>query len=675
MRRKEQQHQRRLQRLLAVLVLAAGSAQGWAQTGWGIEQEDPFWTEFVPHLRYLNVNTEVEQNTYKSSFAGGQQTDSRRVYLSPSFGVGWNNFLYHPDLLTFSLLAEPGYNWQQFDGPGYSNNQQSLLLNGQFNGTFLQKKPYLTTVGYARSHDDFHYDFFNSATADSESLNVFTGYREGPVPVTVGFQKTTTDTTGYNQDTVMDQITLNLHARNERGKRGITDLTYQYNNIKYDSSYKLSSFSSQSAYHNVSLTDTESFARSTLSSSLWYHNVSSGDSTSQDLNGSLGYVIEHTPHLRSFYNYSLSVYSTEASESIQHAGAVGLGHQLYESLSSGLNLHASTLTSTYGGNSFESVVIGGGNSENYTKSLGDWGRLSLGNDVNYDVTSQQADGSIQFIADEAYKIPLIGPMLIRLKSPRDISVTSVKKNNVNLAPAEYTVIQTTDPWQIQFFSGGPNNVQPGDSIAVSYTFQSNPSGSYSVFSDNSRISLRFWQDRAEIFAGYVFTENEANSPGFLLQNVQEFEAGANCEWRGFRVQGTYTDHRATLYDYRSVTFSEGYTRHLTVHTTVGIDLSQQWNTYPQGSGSSTNASQTSTFYNFMAHLDWQPTAAFSWHSELGFQNLRSAGYNENLLAGRTYLNWLVGKLEVRLGYEHENQDYSAESRAKDLVFLRMRRNF
>jgi len=39
------------------------------------------------------------------------------------------------------------------------------------------------------------------------------------------------------------------------------------------------------------------------------------------------------------------------------------------------------------------------------------------------------------------------------------------------------------------------------------------------------------------------------------------------------------------------------------------------------------------------------------------------------------LNWMVGKLEFRLGYEHDNQEYTLEKRERDYVFLRLRRNF
>ena len=77
----------------------------------------------------------------------------------------------------------------------------------------------------------------------------------------------------------------------------------------------------------------------------------------------------------------------------------------------------------------------------------------------------------------------------------------------------------------------------------------------------------------------------------------------------------------------------------------------------------------------MLHYEWRPTSHISWHSEAGVQQQRGLGNDELFLAGRTYLDWAVGKLEIHLGYEHENQQYTAETRTRDYVFLRLRRNF
>ena len=536
MPRRAKKLKRRLPVSLATLVLAAGVSKAPGQYAYH-DLVPPDLT--APQLRYIKFDVEADASSY-SSRLGGSRVDTQRLALTPGVGIGWDYFLYHPALLSFSLLAEPGYTWQHYEYNSSSRQADATLLNGNFTGLLLREKPYAVKLDYARAHNDYHYDFFSSATVDSETYGASTGYREGPVPVSVSFQQTHVDNEGFSQNTVSDQSVLDLHARNERKKQDATDLTYQYSLLNYDTHYKLASYNTENSYHHVSLTDSEHFEKSTLNSMLRYYDITSTRFSSSDLNLSLSYNLEHTPNLHSFYAYSFADHSGNGSDAIQHYGTMGIQHRLYESLTTGLNIHGAILNSTFGGSSVDSLTGGASGSVDYSKRLGEWGRLSLGNSLGYDLTDQQVSGSELFIADEPYTVPVTGPMIIRLKSPREISVASVKKNNIDLSPGEYTVIQTSDPWQIQFFTGGPNNVQPGDAVTVSYTLRSNPSGTFAVFSDNAHISLRFWHDRAEVYARYSFTDNQANSADFLLQSVREFEAGASCEWRGFRFQGSYT---------------------------------------------------------------------------------------------------------------------------------------
>jgi hypothetical protein len=46
-----------------------------------------------------------------------------------------------------------------------------------------------------------------------------------------------------------------------------------------------------------------------------------------------------------------------------------------------------------------------------------------------------------------------------------------------------------------------------------------------------------------------------------------------------------------------------------------------------------------------------------------------------LFVARTYLKWLVGKLDIHFGYEYQNQQYTAQKRDRNFVFVRMTRSF
>jgi len=279
------------------------------------------------------------------------------------------------------------------------------------------------------------------------------------------------------------------------------------------------------------------------------------------------------------------------------------------------------------------------------------------------------------IPDESYTIPAVGPMIIRLNTPNDLSITSITKNNVPLDGNEWTAITTTDPWQIQFFSGGAHSVTNGDTVAITYVVQPNPSGNYSTLNYTGEIDLRFWNDQAGLRAGYMTTENHTDSKGFVLENTDQYQMGADASWHSFHADASYTRQHSTLYSYQTYGLSESYSLPTFYNSTLGINLNQQWNSFPAGSGSLTNRTQNLAFYSYMLNYGWHPPGTFSLNAEAGLQQQRGSLNNQDLFAARIYLNWRVSKLEFHLGYEHEYRQYVNAVYGRDYVFLRMQRNF
>jgi hypothetical protein len=669
----------RLPRSIALAALAAGTSHGWAQyADWPGYQQNPRWGDFVPTLKYIKTDVEAEQDV--SSGSGGSQQKTERLYVAPAVGIGWDSYIYHPYLLTYSLLFEPSYVWQESGSPGQMSQTEMLSLNGSLSANLLQAKPYATTITYNRSRDEVKYDLFNSATVDSQGWGVASGYVQGPVPVTVSFQQSQQDSTSIGQNSTTDQTTVNLRARNERTKENATDLNYQFGQFNRQTDISSSSYSSENSYQNVTLTDMEHFRKSTLRSTILFNDIESQNSSSSDLNAGLNYDVEHTPHLHGNYAYSLAQYSGNDSDSIQNYATAGIQHQLYESLASSLEVHGSTLNSSSGGSTLDSNTGGTSGSLNYSKHLCDWAQLSLGNSASYNLTDQQTSGTEQVIANESYSVPVSG--LVHLNQPRDVSITSVTDATGTITLVgpgagpgfDYNVIPT-DPWQIQINSFGPNHISLPTTILVTYTIQTNPSGSYSTFNDESHVRLDFFGGLVGIYARYNFTDNHANSPAFVLQDDEEYQTGADFHWHGLSLNADYTDDHSTFYDNRTYNLTESYTISAFPHSTVGVNLNQTWSDYSYSSDTSASQEQKTTFYNYMLNYEWRPTAGLNWNTEAGLQQQRGSGANQDLFAVRTYLNWTVAKLEVHLGYQHEDQDFNGQIRKQDYVFLRLRRNF
>lgn len=648
----------------SLLALAAGDGRGWAQY-----LEEPPPTMYLPRLNYIKFDVEAEQ-AEQSSSAAAAHTKNQRLYLSPGVGIGWDFYLYHPDLVYFKILAEPGYSWQASGPPGALRNNENVLLNGNLNATFLQLKPYATTVFARASHDTQQYDFFDTVTEDARAWGATTGYREGPVPVTINFEHTTRDTTGFSYDTTSDQTTLNLHAQNERRKQDITDFAYQYSDYHSLLNSAGISFEDTSSFHYVTLTDTEHFDRSTLGSTILFNHSDADNNSSDDLNALLDYSVEHTPHLRSFYDYSFSRYSSDGGESVQHNARAGLQHQLYESLNSSVDLHGASANSSYLGSKLNLTSVGSTASVGYSKRLGKWGRLHLGNTANYDWIDQHSTGPALLLADESLTLTNFP---VRLNQPRVIAISTVLDAATHIPLHEnvdYTVIKLGEVWQLQGILASPHY---GHTALVTYTVQPNPTGSYSTFTDQAQARLDLWNGLVGIYSRYSFTDNHANSPGFVLENVEEFQAGVDFSRRGLRLDANYLDRRSSLFSYHAYNLLESYTRHLCPESTLGVDLHQRWSFYPGNSAN--NQSYNVTYYDYMLRYDWHPVSSINWSAEAGYEQQRGNGLDQDLFVARTYLNWLVGKLNIHLGYEYQDQKFTAETRSRHFVFMRMQRNF
>jgi len=655
---------------LVSLVLTAGAARSLAQTS---VLDQPLPPLALPHVQYIDVGVEAEQSTITS---GGSQTTYQRYYVAPTVGIGWDYFLYHPDLMTFSLLAEPGYMWQSSGTDQHMSEEKDLMLNGNFNATLLQLKPYSSTVFANASHATCQYDFFNTVVQDVKGIGCTTGYREGAVPFTVTFQKTLTDSSGLTYNNSMDQTALNLHASNQRANEDGTDLTYQYEDMTWNQSTQ--GGGNMSDTHDLSLTDLEHFGKSTLNSTLLYNHSEYSGLAADNVNLGVNLTVEHTPRLQSFYNYTIGDYSTDDGNSVQNNARVGLQHQLYESLFSSLDVHGNSVNSDYTGSTLASYSGGGAVSFNYSKHLGAWGHLTAGNSASYDLTEQQSTGSVLLIADEAHQLNT--GQWVRLNQPRAIDDgnfrVTTSSHMLLTEGTDYYVDRTKDIWQIQI-SPFSLLIASGDTVLVTYDIQPNPTGNYSTFTDSSQARLELWNGLMDFYLRYNHTENSASSANFVLENLDQFQAGTDFNWKRLHLGASYNDSRSSLFSYHSYLTTENYSLLAFRHSDLSIYLDQQWSFYPASTATGSKANDI-TFYNYRLHYGLSPLPGVTWSAEAGLQQQRGGVQAEDLFTFRTYLEWTAGRLKVNLGYEYDNQKYTATTttgQQRHFAFLRFRRNF
>ena len=659
---------------LASLVLASGAGHSLAQSS-PLDQPLPPLT--LPRVRYLDFNLEEEKSSQTGS---GSKTTYLRTYLAPTVGIGWDYYLYHPDLMTYSLLAEPGYVWQQTGSGTSKSYERDFLLNGRFNATVLQLKPYASTIFANATHETHQYDFYNSVVQDSQNFGVNTGYRGGPLPFTLTFQKSLTDSTGLDYGSSSDRTSATFHTENER-KIGNTDLSYQFENDVWNQSGATESTASTT--HNLNLIDTENFGNRTLVSSLVYSHAEYTGSANDQLNLSLNYTVEHTPHLQSFYNYNLGEYGYVGGSSLQNTLRAGLQHQLYESLSSYLDVHGSSSGEDSSGSKVDTYAGGTTASLHYNKRLGTWGRLSLDESGSYDRTSQSSSGGTQLVPGESHTLPAY-PNYVSLNQPQAINDGNFMVTTAggllltegvapNTPGADYYVDRTTNPWRIQIDQLSLR-VTSGDVILVTYDVQPNPSGNYSTLADGSQVRLELWDGLLDFYAQYNQTKNDASSPAFVLLDADQWRAGSDLNWKRMRLSSSYTENHSSLFSYNTFQLGENFQLLATRRSSLSLSFSQQW-THNLATGTAGSQTTDSTFYDYRLHYSLELYPGLYWSSEAGYQQQHGSNLKEDLIVGHTYLEWAAGRLKVNLGYEYDNDTELGSERVRNFFFLRLRRNF
>ena len=628
------------------------------------------WLTMYLSDAYLKLDAEAEQQNIKSSGGGGTAT-SQRYYLAPAIGVGLDGSVYHPNLLTYQINAEPGYMWQDMvSQPGGSSKQDSFLQNYRASGSFFGTKPFATTVFGDERHLISNYDFFNQAVVDAQDWGVNSGYRSGPVPVSVSYQDSHQDSTALAQHTLFDQRTFNLHAQNDRNQQSTTDLDYRFGQYDQTSESDGSAYKTSSTYNFVTLNDLERFGadnRFSLDSLLTYNRLEEGTAPSDTLTAQANLGVEHTPHLRSGYSYNFIGYSDPLSDSEVHSARAGLSHQLYESLATGVDAHGSLYHAGSGSSSLDSRSGGFMASANYSKRLGGWGFLSLGDGIDYDHISQDSSSGLIPVPNESV---VLDTTYVPLKQPNDadpITVTTV--GGIVLTEGfDYQLDRASNPWGIRVISTS-TLVHPKDTVNVTYYVRANPTGGYETLQNQFSARLDLFQRMLSFHGHYNTIQNFTNAPGFVLQDLEEMNVGAEFYWKGFHAGADYTDTRSSLYSFRTKMLSEGYTLFARRDSTLSIDLHQRWTDY-------SNQGLSVSYYDAIARFECHPYVALTWSLEGGFQRQRGGGgLDQDSAVIRSLLTWKFGKLDASLGYSYENQDFNGENRDRHFVFLRTTRKF
>ncbi len=649
---------------LLALAQAARGQSGLFQPG---GPSTPQWLSFQRWSAYAEIDVESEHES--ETAAPNSHFTSDRLYLAPTLGLDLNGSIYHPNFLDFTISGQGGYVQETLSattsGAKLAATDTSFLQDYSVELTFLRNQPYTATFTTTKAHTLEELDIFNQLVVDTQTYGGHMGYAEGPIPFSVSVQHTDETESGllFNNSFIQDYI--QLKASSERGS-GST--YFSYNIGQYDQ--MVSTYSEKELFQYGSLNDLEKWGpdnRFTLTSSLFFDQEDDTNNPSQNLILQETLKIHLTPHLDNFYTYNFNDDTEGPADTTVHFLDAGLSDKLFESLQSEIDLHGALDNGSSPGSSSSETVYGIGNGESYVKRLGGWGRLTLGNTSRYDIQNEVNSGGITPVLGE--HLTISDSKFAYLSQPLVISIQQVSDttgSKIYIEGIDYTTVTSGYLTGIRRLISSPS-LTNGTTVVVNYTVQSQPSGSFDTFSDQFQFRLDLFNGLVGVYSGVGWIENYTRQD-FLLDNEFTTLSGVDVTWNWLRAGGSYETRASTLIDYNTTSFYQTATFVVGHESTLTINGSEQWSTYP-------SQNLRSADYVGNIRLSQQLSRNLAATAEIGVRNDQGGFLNQTLFAARADIHYNFGKLLLSLDYEFNQDESPGELLLRNFVAFKAKRIF
>jgi hypothetical protein len=636
--------------------------------------EDPRWLRL--HMPEASLETEVESTTedYK---VNGVKSTYEQLSLTPLVGLGVQGSIYHPNLLTFDLNGQGGWGWDNITArsPGVTQTRQASqdLQRYLFQFTLLRNKPYNASFVADRDHTHRDYGAFSTFTVDTSRYAGRINWNTASFDLYADMGTRTELDSGLTDSVQVDETYLNFNGTHKR-KLGQTTLTYRFD--EFDNTY--GSRARQGSLNNaVGLSDTEVFGsrqQITAATGVGYNAAEYGGQQTETASASENLTVRHRPQLSTYFTMDYSHSSMASASSSRLEGVYGVRHQLYESLTSHLDAHGSYEDNASVSGTSSNDRYGLGESENYTKRLGNWGRLSIGMGLVADHLDFNSSGGLLTTIDEAHTLYLTTSTNYRpvyLNQPR-VVVASVQvlgpHGIVVQENVDYQLVPAGQLTEIQLVQTSAL-LHDGDAVTVTYQSDSLNNASFEALNANLQIRLDLFSHYG-VYGRLNWLKNNAPA-AVLTESLTDLVGGMDYTWRWLRAGAEYEDYDSSYSQYTARRFYQNLSFRPEVDATLSLSLNQTFYHYNDG--------RDQTQYQFLTRYQIQLLTTLSWYVEGGYLIENVMGSDETMASARSGISWTRGKLSLRTDYEFNSQDTAnglwTQELVKNRIYAYMKRTF
>ena len=435
---------------------------------------------------------------------GTPPTDFERRRASEQLAIRNRGFFFiDPRLaagtlgLTFDVVQD-----RESSG-GTQDSRRATLVGYEFESVFLAAFPYSGQL-FARRNQSLLTQPFGRTESAFENRGATLQLREDSPLRDWGFpyfsanmraeQQRTTETStsvlgqAFRREETQNNLSLDGHKGFETAD---LDLRYQFNDLS-DAAFARASFQSHTVALNYSFDFGPTLNRRADSRVFYYARNGVSPSSLFTANESLS--IDHANDLSTNYHYVLAHTDTQAGPTTSHDGSLGVRYKPFRNLDTGAQGSASHQDLSVGTRESYSGQL----DVRYRHDLPWHGTLIANADGRYRVDDNSLSASQLAVLDEAHGAPsplgagagfllnqafAIASSIVvvdlrggaRLSAALDVDYEAIAEGNlVRIVPLVTSAV-----------------IQPGDALAVSYTYGLNPSIKYSTATRSANASLNF----------------------------------------------------------------------------------------------------------------------------------------------------------------------------------------
>ncbi|HUC85921.1 MAG TPA: hypothetical protein VL970_12065 [Candidatus Acidoferrales bacterium] len=645
-----------------------------------VRADEPSWFS-LNGIPEPNVGLEVD-GSEETMRINGVNSVYDTLFITPTVGLKGSGSIYHPNLLAFDFDGDLGWGLNQMTttSPGYrqSINEYDVLDRYLVDINLLQEKPYNASFFASQDHTYRDYGSFDTFTVDSTEDGGRINWNSGDYSINTDFGYRDETDTGLIDSSEVRETYFNFVGINKR-KSGQTTLTASWE--QFDNILNFGSITSQS--ESVGIADSETFGsrqQITAATGVSYSHADYADQKTDTINATENVNIHHTPNIDSFlvFDYQLADQNPASDTYVQ--SDVGVRHQLYESLTSTLDVHGSYQDNSAAGASSSTDLYGIGLSENYVKRLQSWGHLTMSGGIVADHVDDSATGSAVGTIDETHQVYLPTSAQYRpvyLNQPQVIasSIQVTAGGQLLVEGSDYEVIPSGDLTEIRLITPPSSHLQQllgtSDNLAISVSYQSDSAinASYEQLTSNYQIRLDLF-GRFGIYGRMNWLENDA-PPIVLTQTLTDFVGGVDYNWRWLRAGAEYEDYDSNYSQYTALRFFQSANFNLDRRSNLSLNLDETFYDYAQEGDQ--------TLYQLMTRYSVKLWSSLSCYVQGGASLQDVFGTQQVIGSAQTGFSWSYGKLSVRAGYEYNSQSIKSgavtENLEKDRVFLYLKRTF